>query len=107
VLEAEGFRTLYASSGPAAIQMMAHRTPDLVILDIMMDGILDGWDASRRIRADARLGDIPILVVSAITTSEYLGMFPTDEDHPIDSYLSKPVDPHQLVEEVRRLLKSR
>jgi len=107
VLEAEGFRTLAASSGPTAMNLMAHRKPDMVILDIMMDGILDGWDASRRIRADARLGDIPILVVSSITASEYLGMFPTDEDNLIDNFISKPVEPKRLVDEVRRLLKSR
>jgi Lrp/AsnC family transcriptional regulator for asnA, asnC and gidA len=107
VLEAEGFRTLAANSGPAAMSLMAHRTPDMVILDIMMDGILDGWDASRRIRSDARLGDIPILVVSSITASEYLGMFPTDEDNLIDNFISKPIDPKRLLEEVRRLLKGR
>jgi Lrp/AsnC family transcriptional regulator, regulator for asnA, asnC and gidA len=107
MLEAEGFRTLAANSGPSALGLMAHRTPDLVILDIMMDGILDGWDASRRIRSDARFSDIPILVVSSITASEYLGMFPTDEDNLIDNFISKPVDPQRLLGEVRRLLKSR
>jgi len=107
VLEAEGYRTLAANSGPSAMNLMAHRTPDLVILDIMMDGILDGWDASRRIRSDARLGGIPILVVSSITASEYLGMFPTDEDNLIDNFISKPVESQRLVDEVRRLLRGR
>jgi len=75
-----------------------------VILDIMMDGVLDGWDASRRIRSDARLRETPILVVSSITASEYVGMFPTDEDNLIDNFVSKPVDPQRLLGEVRRLL---
>jgi len=104
VLEAGGFRALAASSGSAALGLMAHRTPDLVILDIMMDGVLDGWDASRRIRSDARLRETPILVVSSITASEYVGMFPTDEDNLIDNFVSKPVDPQRLLGEVRRLL---
>lgn len=107
VLEAEGFCTSTASSGPAAMSLMAQRPPDMVILGAMMDGVLDGWEASRRIRADARLGDIPILVICSITASEYLGMLPTGKDNPIDSLLSKPVEPKRLVEEVRRLLKNR
>jgi hypothetical protein len=49
--------------------------------------------------------DIPILVVSSITSSDYLGMVPTDDDNLIDGFLSKPVAPQQLLTEVRRLLR--
>jgi Lrp/AsnC family transcriptional regulator for asnA, asnC and gidA len=104
VLEKEGYRTLTAQSGSAALEIMASNPPDLVVLDIMMDGILDGWDASWRIRSNPRLRHTPILVVSSITASDYMGMFPTDEDNLIDNFLSKPVDPQKLVLEVKRLL---
>jgi len=72
-----------------------------------MEGILDGWDATRRIRSDPRLRDLPVLVVSSITSSDYLGMVPTDDGHLIDNFLSKPVAPSQLLAEVKRLLKRR
>jgi len=107
VLETGGYATCSAASGKEALEAMATREPDLVILDMMMEGVLDGWDAGRRIRSDPKLRDLPILVVSAITASEYLGMVPTDEDNIIDNFLSKPVDPRQLLSEVRRLLKRR
>ena len=105
VLEEAGYRTCSAASGRQALEAMAANEPDLVILDVMMDGILDGWDTSRRVRADPALWDLPILVVSSITGSEYLGMVPTDEDFMIDNFLSKPVQPRQLLQEVRRLLR--
>ena len=105
VLEQEGYATCTASSGDMALQVMSSDPPDLVVLDIMMDGVLDGWDASWRIRASKELRDTPILVVSSIMASDYLSMFPTDEDHVIDNFLSKPVDPQQLSAEIRRLVK--
>ncbi|MBC7316293.1 MAG: response regulator transcription factor [Chloroflexi bacterium] len=107
VLEREGYEVHSAASGQEALRAMAVTPPDLVILDIMMDGILDGWDASGRIRATPQLRHTPILVVSSITSSDYLSMFPTDEDHLIDNFLSKPVAPDALLAEVRRLLSRR
>ena len=104
VLARENYEISAASNGDDALKAMVANPPDLVILDIMMDGILDGWDASWRIRSDPQLHDTPILVVSSITASDYLGMFPTDEDNLIDNFLSKPVAPQKLLTEVERLL---
>lgn len=104
-LEAQGYRIRTASSGDGAVQALQQEAADLVILDIMMDGLLDGWDASRRIRGDGDARGVPILVVSSITSSEYLGMVPTDDDNLIDNFLSKPVDPALLLKEVDRLLR--
>ncbi|MFO7917539.1 MAG: response regulator [Anaerolineae bacterium] len=105
VLEREGYEISGARNGDEALETMVANPPDLVILDIMMDGILDGWDASWRIRSNPQLHDTPILVVSSITASDYLSMFPTDEDHLIDNFLSKPVAPEKLLAEVDRLLR--
>ncbi len=107
VLEAEGLSTSSAVDGAQALQVMKASRPDLVILDVMMDGVLDGWDAARRIRTHPALARVPILLVSSITASEYIGMFPTDEDSLADNFLSKPVNPQQLVSEVKRLLSRR
>ncbi len=104
VLEQEGFVTQAAPSGAEALKAMIANPPSLVILDIMMDGVLDGWDASWRIRSNPSIRHTPILVVSSITSSDYLGMFPTDEDNLIDNFISKPVAPTRLLSEVHRLL---
>ena len=107
VLESAGYETYAASNGRDALRAMVAAPPDLVLLDIMMDGILDGWDASGRIRAHPSLRNTPILVVSSITASDYLSMFPTDDDHLIDNFISKPLAPDRLLAEVRRLLSRR
>lgn len=103
VLESEGYRVLSARSGNEALAYMRRQHPSLVILDVMMEGLLDGLDASRAMRLDQNLQRIPIIMVSSITSSEYAGMFPTDEYIPVDTFLSKPVNPARLLEEVRRL----
>jgi Lrp/AsnC family transcriptional regulator for asnA, asnC and gidA len=105
VLEAEGYAIHSASNGDDALHQMLCAPPDLVIMDVMMDGVLDGWDASWRIRSNPQLRHTPILVVSSITASDYLSMFPTDDDNLVDNFLSKPVDPKKLVKEVDRLVK--
>ncbi len=104
VLEDEGYVVQAAPNGQAALRSMATTVPDLVIMDIMMDGVFDGWDANRRMRQDRRLQDTPVLVVSSITASDYLSQLPTDDDNLIDNFLSKPVDPDALKTEVRRLV---
>jgi Lrp/AsnC family transcriptional regulator for asnA, asnC and gidA len=104
VLEAEGYEVRAAANGAQALRDMIVAPPDLVIMDIMMDGILDGWDATWRIRNAPQLQRVPILVVSSITSTDYLAMMPTDQDNLIDNFLSKPVAPQQLSAEIGRLL---
>jgi Lrp/AsnC family transcriptional regulator for asnA, asnC and gidA len=104
VLSARGYLVRAAASGREALRSMIANPPSLVILDVMMEGVLDGWDASGRIRQTPELHGTPILVVSSITSSDYIGMFPTDEDHLVDNFLSKPVSPERLLQEVARLI---
>jgi len=104
VLESAGHRVVCAASGDQALAAMIARPPDLVIMDVMMDGVLDGWDASWRIRSNPMLRHTPILVISSITATDYVSMIPTDDDALIDNFLSKPVAPEKLLAEVSRLL---
>lgn len=103
VLESAGYRVFSAASGSEALACMRRQRPALVLLDVMMDGLLDGLDAGRAMRLDASLQRIPIIMVSSIARSEYADQFPTDESIPADVFLSKPVSPARLLEEVRRL----
>ena len=81
--------------------------PELVILDVMMDSLLEGLNATWTIRADQELQSTPVLMVSSIASSEYAESFPTDEYVPIDNFLCKPVAPDKLLKEVKRLLQRR
>ncbi|MDY7042412.1 MAG: response regulator, partial [Chloroflexota bacterium] len=105
VLETADFEVVTAANGDEALAAVQHRKPELIIMDVMMKGILDGLHASWQIQADPELRALPILMVSSITSSDYAEMFPTDENIPADNFLSKPVSPDRLVKEVNRLFK--
>jgi Lrp/AsnC family transcriptional regulator for asnA, asnC and gidA len=104
VLERGGYGVLSASDGDGGLRAMRMYHPDLVILDVMMDSLLEGLNASWTIRGDQRLQNIPVLMVSSIASSEYAESFPTDEYVPVDNFLCKPIAPDKLLEEVKRLL---
>ena len=104
VLEAAGYDVTSAANGDEALHVMRRERPDLVILDVMMSGVLDGLNASVQMKAERGLKRTPILMVSSITTSDYAAVFPTDEYVPVDAFLSKPVGPDKLRDEVKRLL---
>jgi len=107
VLRAERMDVVSAATAEDALARARALKPDLVIMDVMMRGILDGVDATRDLRQEPELADVPILMITSIPTSEHAALFPTGEDLPIDQLLAKPVSPQRLVDEVRRLLKRR
>ena len=60
-LERSGYRVLVAGDGPTAVSIAAHEQPDLVVLDIMLAGEIDGNDAASRIR---EFSDVPIIMLT-------------------------------------------
>jgi Lrp/AsnC family transcriptional regulator for asnA, asnC and gidA len=106
-LAAEGFEVSAASSGEEALASMRVLRPDLVVLDMMMRGILDGWQTVKTMRSDGDLRTVPILMVSSITGSDFAGLLPREQELPVDNFLTKPVELSVLVAEVRRLLRSK
>jgi DNA-binding Lrp family transcriptional regulator/CheY-like chemotaxis protein len=104
ILEKDGYAILSASDGEDGLEIMRQHHPDLVILDVMMDSLLEGLHATWTIRADQELQSIPVLMVSSIASSEYAESFPTDEYVPVDNFLCKPISAQKLLHEVKRLL---
>jgi len=104
ILEAEGYQVLEAANGGQALKSMRQEKPDLVLLDVMMSTTLEGVDVSKEMEADPDLRDVPVVMISSIGTSEYASDFPDDERIPIDSWISKPIQPEVLLKTVRRFL---
>ncbi len=104
ILEAEGYEVLEAASSRIAMETMRQDRPDVVLLDVMMSTTLEGVDVCRAIRADPDLKDVPIIMISSIATSEYAAEFPDDEHIPIDTWLSKPIQPAVLLKVVKRFV---
>lgn len=101
-LEKEGYRTVAASNGIEGIELARHEKPDLIILDIMMPG-MNGIEVCRRLRQDAYLRHIPILMLTARTEEEIQveGL-----DVGADIYFSKPVSIPILSSQIRALLRT-
>jgi len=104
ILSTDGHEIGTAANGDQAMKVMKKNKPDLVLLDIMMSYVLDGLDVSRRIAEDPNLKGTPILLVTSLTTTPESGMFPTDEDVPVDGWITKPVDPAKLKTQIAKLL---
>jgi CheY-like chemotaxis protein len=106
VLSSQGYTVQTAHNATQGLAMMRERKPALVIADVMMSYVFDGWTISREMLVDGDLSDIPIMMVSAIVSLEDDDLFPEAEKSRIDAFMSKPVDPGELLEAVARLTSS-
>ncbi len=104
ILKGEGFQVTQALNGRDAIESLRQDKPDLILLDVMMSTILEGVEVSKRIKSNPRTKDVPVVMISSITTSEYASTFPDDERIPIDAWLSKPIQPDVLLKTVKRFV---
>jgi DNA-binding response OmpR family regulator len=104
VLESRGYQVDSASNGDAGLAMMKQEMPDLVILDVMMDWVLEGVTVSQEMMDQQDLRRVPIIMVTSIRDSEYKGLFPQDQYLHINSWLDKPCAPGKLVSEVEKTL---
>jgi len=105
VLKREGHTIVSAAGGGEALDKIAEDTPDLIILDVIMDSVLEGLSVSRELSEHSDYKDIPIIMITSIPNTDYAELFPTDEYVHLDTFLTKPVAPDRLVKEVNRLLK--
>jgi len=98
-LRKEGFRVYQASDGERGLEVVAERSPRLVILDIGLPGQLDGFEVCRKLRAQ---GDLPILVLTARDDEidRVLGL-----EMGADDYVTKPFSPRELVARVKGILR--
>ncbi|HEX9766883.1 MAG TPA: response regulator [Nitriliruptorales bacterium] len=103
VLEFEGFETELASDGTSGLATARARTPDVIVLDVMMPD-MDGWSVAEILREDEELRDVPIVFCTAMAGEDQtwrgwkLGAA---------SYVCKPFDNSQLVTEVLRAMQPR
>jgi CheY-like chemotaxis protein len=103
VLESRGHVVSTAANGDQALERLRADKPDIILLDIMMATVLDGLNVSRVIREDPNLKDIPLVMVTSIANTPHAELFPTDESLSVDGWISKPVNPAELLKTVERL----
>lgn len=102
-LRFRGYEIDTATRGEDALERVASKTPDLILLDVMMPG-MDGFEVARRIKSDPELPFIPIILVTArsATQDKVAGL-----DAGADDYLTKPINFAELEARVRSMLRIR
>jgi formate transporter len=104
ILTKEGYEVSSAANGHQALQAMRAERPDLVLLDVMMATPLEGVSVARKMSGDPTLKDVPIIMVSSIDSSQHADLLPDDMHIPTDAWISKPLDPDDLLRTIRRFL---
>ncbi len=99
-LQFSGFRVAEAKNGNEAVEQAFALKPDLILMDLSLPGI-DGWEATRRLKADDATRHIPIV---ALTGHALAGASEGARRAGCDSFVTKPCLPDDLVVEVRRML---
>jgi two-component system, cell cycle response regulator DivK len=99
-LALSGFDVIEAANGADAITHTALLTPDVVLMDLSLP-ILDGWEATRRLKSDGRTAHIPIV---ALTAHDGAHELQRATHAGCDWFVPKPCPPEALVNEVRRVL---
>ena len=101
LLGSADFKMIEAWDGEAGLSAAASEKPDLILMDIQLPG-MDGYEVTRRIKADPALRSIPIIAVTSYALSG-------DEDKAraagCDAYVAKPYSPRQLLAKIREYLK--
>src|SRR5205809_4331397 len=99
-LEFSGFDVIQAVNGIEALQRAVDAAPDIILMDLSLP-VMDGWEATRRLKANPRTVDIPVV---ALTGHALAGISAGAADAGCDAFVTKPCLPDELVKEIRKVL---
>ena len=99
-LEFSGFDVIQAGNGMEAVQRAGDSAPDIILMDLSLP-VMDGWEATRRLKADARTENIPVV---ALTGHALAGISEGAMKAGCDTFVTKPCLPEDLVKEIRKVL---
>ncbi len=98
----EGYEVVTATSGDEALAKADEEHPDLIVLDILMPK-MDGYEVCRRLKADERFADVPVILLTAKHGAE-------DRQKGLEvganAYITKPFRPMDLIDQIRSLLEA-
>ena len=100
ILSRKGYVVTGAIGGRDGLDLVRQKRPDLVLLDLMMPD-MDGWEVFQQMKADEKLRQIPVIVITAKAQSidKVLGLHIAR----VDDYISKPFSPQELLESVEKV----
>jgi CheY-like chemotaxis protein len=108
VLETRGYRVLCYSDPQEAWEGMAKERPDLVVTDLMMQTLDSGFSFSQKIKKEPRFADIPVIIVTAVSSQSGYDFTPHSpgelETMYADAYFDKPIAPEAFIAKIEELL---
>jgi len=110
ILESKNYEVALAKGGEEGLKMTRQSKPDLIILDVMMKSMDEGFDVARALKINKDHKDIPVLMLTAIKEKTGLGFEKDAGDPdwlPVDGYCEKPLKPEELISKIEMLLKKR
>jgi two-component system, cell cycle response regulator DivK len=99
-LRRRGFEILFATNGEEGIEQAHAQSPDLILMDMSLP-VIDGWDATRQLKASQATQKIPIIALTAHAMS---GDRQRALDAGCDDFETKPIELEQLLEKIERYL---
>jgi two-component system, cell cycle response regulator DivK len=97
-----GYRVEQAGNGAEAVEIAQRIRPDIIVMDLSLP-IMDGWEATRRLKADERTKHIPVI---ALTGHALAGHSRGAKEAGCDAFLAKPCLPEKLVAKVEELMQA-
>jgi excisionase family DNA binding protein len=99
-LEAEGYEVREAGSAEEGLEALGERSPDLILLDVMMPQV-DGWETLRRIQEHTGVGAIPVIMFSGKVDERSAA---EADQRGVQGFIGKPFDPRDLIESTKQQL---
>ena len=105
-LEHEGYEVIDAQNGKRGLALAQDKVPDLILLDVMMGQVDEGFQVAYELKGNQTTQEIPILMLTAVSDQTGFDFDPAkDKDFlPVNEFLEKPVSPRTLVDMVRKHL---
>jgi DNA-binding response OmpR family regulator len=102
ILSRKGYQVSGAVGGQEGLEKVRKEMPDLVLLDLMMPD-MGGWEVYQQMKADEKMKDIPVIIVTAKAQSidKVLGLYIAK----VDDYIAKPFSPSELIDSVEHVLR--
>jgi two-component system response regulator MprA len=110
ILVSGGYRVVAASSGEEGLRRVTEEHPDLIILDVMMERTISGFEVAKKLKnlspssAYAEFARVPILILTAIHQSTIFRFQPDDDYLPVEDFMEKPPVRDEVLKRVRALL---
>lgn len=111
-LEANDYQVFSAGNGTEGLRLTKEAFPDLIVLDVMMDSITEGFQVSQQLRSRDPQSEyrayskIPILMLTGISEKMHMKFSPEDDEDylPVDEFIEKPIRFETLLEKVKTLI---